>query len=322
MPGTDVREALRVVRGELPDLPFLPELPARGPGADLTGRALAILPSTPAEWSSTGWRVADRPGRDLRRAAGLLAGDLDAAEELLAGHPGPLKLAVCGPWTLAATLELRNGRKALSDAGAVRDLTQAMAEGLAGHLAEVARRLPGVGLVVQVDEPALPQVQAGAVPTPSGWARLAAVDPPAVEAVLGSVLAAVSGLAHPVVHCCAASPPVALLVRSGARSVSVDAGVLTPSDDDALGEALEAGCGLFLGLLPSLGPLPSVADAAQPAAALWRRLGLAPALLPERVVVTPGCGLAGADPAEARDTLSRCRETARRLADDPEGGRG
>jgi hypothetical protein len=43
LPGTDLAEALRIVLGELPDLPHLPELPARGVGADLTGRAVAQL---------------------------------------------------------------------------------------------------------------------------------------------------------------------------------------------------------------------------------------------------------------------------------------
>lgn len=32
LPGTDPAEALRLVFGELPDLPHLTELPARGPG--------------------------------------------------------------------------------------------------------------------------------------------------------------------------------------------------------------------------------------------------------------------------------------------------
>ena len=43
LPGTDVREALRMVRDTLGDghLPYLPELPARGPGADIIGRVIA-----------------------------------------------------------------------------------------------------------------------------------------------------------------------------------------------------------------------------------------------------------------------------------------
>jgi hypothetical protein len=33
---------MRVIVGEFPGFPYLPELPARGPGADLTGRTAAL----------------------------------------------------------------------------------------------------------------------------------------------------------------------------------------------------------------------------------------------------------------------------------------
>ena len=36
----------------------------------------------------------------------MLAHDLDALEEAADGYRGPLKIQVCGPWTLAATIEL------------------------------------------------------------------------------------------------------------------------------------------------------------------------------------------------------------------------
>ena len=38
MPGVDFGAAVRLVVDQLPDLPHLPELPARGTVADLTGR--------------------------------------------------------------------------------------------------------------------------------------------------------------------------------------------------------------------------------------------------------------------------------------------
>ena len=49
MPGTDPAEAMRIIAGELPDFPHLPELPDRGPGADLTGRTAGLLIDIPAE---------------------------------------------------------------------------------------------------------------------------------------------------------------------------------------------------------------------------------------------------------------------------------
>src|SRR4051794_39119752 len=104
LPGTDVREAVRVVLGELPALPHLPELPGRGPGADMVGRAVGLLPGLHADVQPAGWRLVDLPGRDERRAVSWLGEDLDALEELAAGVEGPLKLQACGPVTLAASL--------------------------------------------------------------------------------------------------------------------------------------------------------------------------------------------------------------------------
>src|SRR2546430_551771 len=156
MPGTNPAEAMRVVAGELPDFPYLPELPDRGPGADLTGRTAALLVEIPVEVTPRGWRLAERPGRDLSRARTMLSSDLDVMEEVLDGFRGPLKIQLCGPWTLAATLELpRTLNVAIADPGAVADMTASLAEGAAAHVAEVAKRVPGARLVVQFDEPAL-----------------------------------------------------------------------------------------------------------------------------------------------------------------------
>ena len=144
MPGTNPAEAMRVVAGELPDFPHLPELPDRGPGADLTGRTAALLIEIPVEVTPRGWRLAERPGRDLVRARTMLSSDLDVMEEVLDGFRGPLKIQLCGPWTLAATLELpRTLNVAIADPGAVAELTASLAEGAAAHVAEIAKRVPG-----------------------------------------------------------------------------------------------------------------------------------------------------------------------------------
>ena len=157
MPGTNPAEAMRVIAGELPDFPYLPELPDRGPGADLTGRTAALLVDLAVEVTPRGWRLAERPGRDLARARSMLSSDLDALEEVLDGFRGPVKIQLCGPWTLAATLELPHTMNvAVADPGAVADLTASLAEGAAAHVADVAKRLPGARLIVQFDEPPCP----------------------------------------------------------------------------------------------------------------------------------------------------------------------
>ncbi len=113
----------------------------------------------------------------MRAARSMMSADLDAIEEVFSGYEGPFKISLCGPWTLAATIELpRTLNPVLSDSGAVADLTGSLAEATAAHVAEMAKRVPGADLVVQFDEPALAAVARGEVPTASGLSRLPAVD--------------------------------------------------------------------------------------------------------------------------------------------------
>jgi hypothetical protein len=371
MPGTDPLETMRLVFGELPDLPHLAELPARGPGADLTGRAVAMLVELPADATPRGWRLADRPGRDLRRAQGLLARDLDALEEVADGYRGPLKAQVCGPWTLAATLELtRSQEPALADPGAVSDLIASLAEGVAGHVAGLRARVPGAEILLQLDEPTLPAVLAGRVPSASGLNRVRAIEAADAESGLRAVLSAAR--APGLVHCCARPVPLGIIGGAGAAAAGIDLGQLRPGEEEALAEAVEAGLGMFLGAVPAIPPPPLAGrgragrpdqagatdrserigapppppprDVAAWVTELWQRMGwpqrrppggsgasaARPAASPPdggppsaaltgaaaiaaQVVLTPGCGLAGAPPGYAAAALARCRDAARLL---------
>ncbi|MFB6774383.1 MULTISPECIES: methionine synthase [unclassified Streptomyces] len=318
LPGDDAREAVKTATGTFEDFPFLPELPARGPGADMIGRTAGMLVELYARVEPSGWRLGDRPGRDTKRARAWLGEDLDALEEFTQGYEGPLKVQAVGPWTLAAALELRGGEAVLSDAGACRDLAASLAEGLRLHLAEVRRRVPGARVVLQLDEPSLTAVLRGQVRTASGYRTHRAVDRQVVEATLREVAGAHGG--DPVVvHSCAPDVPFALLRRAGVAGVSFDFSLLTERDDEVLGEAVESGTRLFAGVVPGTdGPLSDPAGSVMGVRTLWRRLGLRPELLAEAVTVTPSCGLAGASPAYARRALAQCVRAARSLADNPE----
>ena len=316
MPGTDPAEAIAMVLGELPDLPYLPELPGRGPGADLTGRTATLLIDMPVETTPAGWKLATRPGRDQRRAAGLLSADLDAAQEAADGWTGPFKIQICGPWTLAATIELsRSQNPALADPGAVADLTASLAEGIAAHVAEVRSRIPGAAVLLQLDEPALPAVLAGSVPTASGLNRVGAVDAAVTCDSLRSVLGAAT--AFGLVHCCAADVPFGILKDAGAQAVGFDLGLLRREDEDGLGEVAEAGLGILAGAVQTMAertasaPSPPPKEAAAGVIELWHRIGLPTPKLAGQVVLTPACGLAAVSPASARAVLARCREAAR-----------
>ncbi|GAA3989352.1 methionine synthase [Streptomyces marokkonensis] len=318
LPGDDAREAVKTVTGTFEDFPYLPELPARGPGADMIGRTAGMLVELYARVEPSGWRLGDRPGRDTKRARAWLGEDLDALEEFTQGYEGPLKVQAVGPWTLAAALELRNGEAVLSDAGASRDLAASLAEGLRLHLAEVGRRVPGARIVLQLDEPSLTAVLRGQVRSASGYRTHRAVDRQVVEAALRDV-AGVHGDGPVVVHSCAPDVPFALLRRVGVTGVSFDFSLLTERDDDVIGEAVEGGTRLLAGVVPGTDTaLSDPAGSVMGVRTLWRRLGLHPGLLTEAVTVTPACGLAGASPEYARRALAHCARAARSLADNPE----
>ena len=327
MPGTDPREASAVVAGELPELPVLPELPGRGPGADLVGRTCALLPDLPVDLQPSGWRLTSRPGIDARRASSYLNHDLDAFSEALDGRNAAVKMSVAGPWTLAASLQLPRGEPVLSDAGALRDLAQAMTEGVAAHLDDVRRRMPGCPVVLQLDEPMLPLVLAGHVLSFSGAASVRAVPVSDVVTALGAIVRAAAQRDTTVVaHCCAAEPPVDIFRDAGVAGVSLDLTLVGQTCDDALGAALESGLVLFAGVAPAVdaagvnaagvnAALSDPATTVAPVRRLWHRLGLDPESLASQVVVTPTCGMAGASPHHALRVLRLVRAAAGQLHD-------
>jgi len=258
-------------------------------------------------------------------------------EEVLDGYRGLVKVQLCGPWTLAATLELpRTLNVAIADPGAVADLAASLAEGTAAHVAEIVKRLPGAQVAVQFDEPALPAVAGGEVPTASGLSRLRPVEAEVLRDRLAQVLASVQG--YTVVHSCAPAVPFGLIRTAGVGALSFDLSQLRRGEEDGVAEAAEAGLGLLLGAVPAVpepdpgtgvrgapqpgrgpaGPGDGSAEARQTAERvirLWRRLGLPLATCPDQVVITPACGLAGASPAYARAALAQCREAASMLAE-------
>jgi hypothetical protein len=317
-PGTDVVDTVRTTFGELPEphVPYLPELPARGPGADLIGRAAALLVDMPVDLQPVGWRLVDRPGRDLARAQAWLRQDLDVLAEAADEYAGPLKLQSTGPWTLAAGLYLPRLERAVVDPGACRDLIGSLAEGLVRHVAEVRRLVPGAEVVVQLDEPSLPAVLTGALPTASGFGRLRAVEEQVVVDGIASVLEAVAdaGALATVVHCCADAAPVGVLARSGADALSLDVSRLRREGWEAVADAVEDGVALWAGAVPTSGVLPATGAVTDAVWAPWRALGLDAGRLAS-VVLTPACGLAGSTPADARARLARVREAAAALAE-------
>jgi hypothetical protein len=203
--------------------------------------------------------------------------------------------------------------KALADPGAVADLTASLAEGAAAYAADVAKRVPGGKLAIQFDEPALPSVIEGLVPTQSGMSRLAAIEADTVRDRLSQVLSATPG--YTLVHCCATTVPFGMIQKAGSDGIAFDLSQLRRGEEDGVAEA---GLGLLTGAVPNpgraVGEEPGGArETAERVIRLWQRIGLPLATLAEQAVITPACGLAGASPAQARAVLARCREAAAML---------
>jgi methionine synthase II (cobalamin-independent) len=290
-PGTDMMDAIKVAFAECPDLPYLPELPARGAYAQLIGRSTAFLAGLAVDLQPAGWRLTDASGRDHRLAMSTLRNDLDLLEEHAQGYEGTVKLSVAGPWTLAAMMERPRGDRVLADSGARRDLSQSLAEGTAQLVAELVRRLPDIEPLIQLDEPMLPAVLAGTIATASGFSRHRAIESSEIS---GAIIYTRERLAPtPVaVHCCAADPPIELLRLGGVSGVLLDIDQLSAADWDDVAATLEAGQWIGMGALPTdrtLGP----DQVARRVLSSLRDLGLEPPVA-ARVVITPACGLASA----------------------------
>lgn len=341
-PGVNVRQALEAISDHLAGvdeeglvgMPYLPELPTRGPGSDMVGRSAHLLVDLPIDLQPQGWRLVDRPGLDATRTGSLWREDLDELAEVFDGFDGALKLQVVGPWTLASETWLPLGDRVLSDAGAIRDVSASLAAGVAEHVQNVRRLLPSATVVLQLDEPSLLRVLHGQVPTASGYRRLPAPDPEDASAVIGSVLRSAhdAGAVSSVLHCCATRPPLRVMREatagvfgsgeSGPQGLSVDTTGLDARAWEGLATAVESGIALWAGAIPTTPVLPQ----GQPSAyrehhdalvSRWRDVGLPIARLAD-LTVTPTCGLAGLSPdaaaAATRDTIDLGRALAETAA--------
>ncbi|MBP3034833.1 hypothetical protein J2M53_01005 [Arthrobacter sp. zg-ZUI100] len=337
-PGTDPAEATRIIRGELgdPHLPFLVELPARGPGADALGRTAALLVDLAVDVQPHGWRLVPRPGKDHRRAVSLLGQDINALADVAGVEERPgkaLKVSLRGPLSLAAGLYLHSGERALSDAGARRELLQSLAAGAADFVARVREAVPGADIIVQLDEPDIADVLGGTIPTASGYRTLRSVPASEVSSAWQQMIEALSGAgaAQTVLRLpeaarsgalrAGAQSPFALALGAGADGAALPAEGLTGRDWEGIAEAVEGGRSIWLGVLPVPGGdngntanteprqvKALVQDVLRP----WSKIGLPATALPA-LRLTPAGDLADASPSSARRVLSRLTQTAEAL---------
>ncbi|MCU1547201.1 MAG: hypothetical protein JWO29_152 [Arthrobacter sp.] len=318
-PGEDPVEATRIIRGELgsPHLPFLAELADRGIGSDALGRSASLLVELPVDVQPYGWRIVDRPGKDSMRAKSALSTDINILADVIGAEDAPatdIKVQLRGPLSLAAGLHLHNGERALIDYGARRDIAASLAAGVEGYLKRIAAAAPGARIVVQIDEPEIASVLAGAIPTSSGYRTLRSV--PGQEAtdswqlVIDALRAA--GAVEVVVSVPEVEAPFDRILAAGADGIAVPLRALTSRQWEQLAGAVEAGKRFWAGALDVADPaarLPRVTEVVDNVWRPWRQLGL-PASTLSALRVTPSEGLGRHSPSSATAVLNRLTQVA------------
>jgi methionine synthase II (cobalamin-independent) len=288
----------------------------------MIGRAAALLVDIGMDTVPRGYRIASGRSAVVRRAASLLDEDIDALEEAwekagLRGGTRAVKVQAPGPITLAAQLELPGGHRAITDPGAVRDLAGSLAEGVAAHRAELARRLD-TQVVVQFDEPSLPAALEGRLTGVTSFTPVHPVDESVAIGLLDDCVAIVG--VDVALHSCAAGLPWKVLQRSCIHALSVDVSTLTAADLDGVGDFVDSGRTVMLGVVPTVAPSarPSAEEMAKAGVAVTDRLGFARSVLRERIGITPACGLAAATPQWARTAIELAQSIADAFAEDPD----
>jgi hypothetical protein len=305
LPHSDPRVAAELVLRCLPDLPAAPQLPARDAREGMIAQWLGALPEVEVDRDGTvgvGGTSDAEPECvfDVRAHAGLLA-FLDAAAAL-DKQPLRVKVQLTGPLTLGVALAAAG----MPSARAFRRAAESARAWATALEVLVAARLPGTGIVLFFDEPALVAWKRGDGPLE----REAAID------VLSGALAAVDCVTG--VHVCG-DGDVALALEAGPEVLGVEVGTELVRDAVALARFLDGDGWIAWGAVPTDRPVGESADPHwRHLAAMWcelTRRGCDPVTLRTRGLITPACGLAGYGASQAERVLGIARELAARVHD-------
>lgn len=313
LPHHDRDAAVAFVLERTAELPAAPTLPGVEPLELMIPQAL---------WGIEGVEVAEDGSFSVPDPAALdpaaALGDRELAGRpfgswrhfltAIAGRTDPVKLQLTGPVTLGL---------ALVDAGVGAEAAFAVASGAvatrARDLVALADRLaPGTPRVVVFDEPGLVGGLRADLPLPGDQ----------VVDVLSGALAAIEGSALTGVHVCGPAD-WRLIMQAGPSLLSMPVGAEVTGSAGALGSYLERGGWVAWGAVPTDGPL------GESATRYWRQLsaqwcelvqnGCDPVLLRRQALVTPVCGLALHDEAQADHVFTLSRELAEKIHDQVTG---
>jgi methionine synthase II (cobalamin-independent) len=309
LPHHDREAAIAFVLDRTPELPAAPTVPRLEP-------LESMIPQ--AAWGIPGVRLGDDgtlsipdPARVRPEAplgdAGLEGRPFTTWHRFLrqvAGRSEPVKLQITGPLTLGLTLAAAGlaPRQAFEVAGAA-------VAARARHLLALAdRQAPGVPRLLVFDEPGLV----------GGLRPDLLLGPDDVIDLLSGALAAVEGRALTGVHCCGPTD-WRLVLQAGPGLLSLPVGADVTGSAGALGAFLDRGGWVAWGAVATDGPL------GEHPSRSWRQLssqwcelvqaGCDPVLLRRQALVTPACGLALHDEAQADHVFSLTRRLAEKIHD-------
>ena len=305
LPGASIIAAADIVAGETGDLRQLPILPARG--VDVVGLTTGILPGINVDAGPRSWVLSTRPQLRTRRIWDRVEADLDQCEQAWGTRIDAVKIQVAGPWTLSASIELSNGHRALTDTGALRDLTESLIAGIQEYSADVRTRFD-TEVYVQLDEPLLAQVRDGSLPGTSQFDEIPSIN----DVDLGERLAGVIERAEVRYLNQTGYPPLWKVAQvAGVETCQVTLDTVRGSEQyDGMGHALAAGMRVGLGMTRA-GDDHDPRHLAVDVARMWDELGLDRTLFTHAVDVHPCGGVANCTLLDAAAAL----RTARTVAD-------
>ncbi|QGU07124.1 hypothetical protein COCCU_05900 [Corynebacterium occultum] len=311
LPGTSVAEAADMILGETGDLVHLPQLPGRGLGSDAVGRTATLLEGIHVDRGPRSWIMSARPQIETRRSRDLVERDLEVCAEVWNMKANTIKVQVAGPWMLAAQIEMSNGHKVITDRGAMRDLTDSLIAGIRAHLAHVAHSLDVLAspqalyselvdpvVVLQIDEPLLPKINAGKILGTTEFENIPAVAENDIAERLNQVIESVrgGGVSSVLLNQTGYSPLWEVARESGADTVQLSLDLVRGNEHlDGFGRAISEGVRLGLGItnpgdqVDELGEKPRAL--AVRVARFFDEIGLDRALLGSAVDIHPRGGI-------------------------------
>jgi len=309
LPHLDRAAAIAFVLDRTPELPAAPTLPALEPlemmipqgawgiaGVDLAADGTLSIADPDVVHTRAPLGDRDLQGRPFTTWRQFL--------DAVAGRTGPIKLQITGPLTLALML-IQAG---LGSDKAFAVAASAVATRASDLLTLADARAPGVPRVLVFDEPGLvgglrPELLLGA---------------DGVIDLLSGCLAAVEGRAVTGVHCCGPTD-WRLVVQAGPDLLSLPVGGDVTGSAGALGTFLERGGWIAWGAVTTDGPLgESPSWSWRQLSSQWCELvqaGCDPLLLRQQALVTPVCGLAFHDEAQADHVFALTRRLAEKIHD-------